>query len=62
LEDYPAHDEAISGDSLISIELNYKWRKLLGGLMAQAWRLDGSETSLDNDDLLTLLLRDFYDD
>lgn len=62
LEDYLAHDEAITGDSLISIEFNYKWRKLIGGLLNQAWRLDGSETSLDNDDFLSQLLLDFYDD
>lgn len=60
LEDYPAHNEAIAGDSLFSIELNYKWRKLLTGLLQKAWENDGSERALDNHDFLSALILDLY--
>lgn len=60
-EAYPAHNDALSGDSLYTLELNYKWRKLIAGLLDKAWRDDLSDTSLDNQDMLSALIEDLYD-
>ena len=56
------HNELISGDELFSIQLNYKWRKLIIGLINNAWFDDLSTISLDNQDLLSALILDLYDD
>jgi len=57
----PEHNEAVSGDSLFSIELNHKWRRLIVGLLEDYWRQDASTISLDNEDLLSALILDLYD-
>jgi hypothetical protein len=60
-ESYPAHNEALTDDTLYSIQLNYKWRKLIAGLLEKAWRDDLSSISLDNQDFLSALIQDLYD-
>lgn len=59
-EVYPEHNEAIAGDSLFSIQLNYKWRKIIAALLEKAWLSDLSEISLDNQDFLSALILDLY--
>lgn len=60
LEELPPHNEAIDGDSLYSIQLNYKWRKIIAGLLSEYFWTDESEIALTNDNLLTILLLDLY--
>lgn len=57
---YPIHNELISGDELFTIQLNYKWRKLIAGLLENAWHNDLSTMSLDNQDSLSALILDLY--
>lgn len=47
-------------DSLTSIQLNYKWRKLLAILISEYFQSDDTEISLDNQDYLTVLIEDLY--
>lgn len=61
LDDLPVHNEALGGDTLYSILLNYRWRELLAAAMTHYFRRDLSDQSLDNQDLLDDFLLDLYD-
>jgi len=61
LDEYPVHNEALAGDTLYSIQLNYRWRELLAAAMTHFFLSDRSELSLDNQDLLDDFLLDLYD-
>lgn len=60
LVDYPEHNEAITGDSLASIQLNYKWRSIIAPLLDKYFWDNRSTISLDNQDKLSELLFDLY--
>lgn len=61
LDVFPPHNQAIVGDSLFSIQLNYKWRKLVAQALHKLSIDDESTISLDNQDLLSALINDLYD-
>jgi len=61
LDEFPVHNEALAGDTLYSIQLNYRWRELLAAAMTHYFLSDRSELSLDNQDLLDDFLIDLYD-
>ena len=58
----PAHDAAITGDTLTTISLNQEWRAILTGALEQYWNQGESDTiSIDNYDLLMAFYNDLYD-
>lgn len=61
LDELPVHNVALAGDTLYSIQLNYRWRKLLAAAMTHYFQTDRSELSLDNQDMLDDFLIDLYD-
>lgn len=61
LDDLPVHDELLAGDELLTLSLNYRWREIIFPAIAFYFQQDGSDLSLDNEDLLNILLNDFYD-
>lgn len=62
VDNLPAHNEALAGDELSSIVLNYRWRSIIVQALEFYYRpSDGSGLALDNDDLLNNLIEDIYD-
>ena len=59
----PFSNEALSGDTLTTISLNYRWRELIVNAM-EFYYLDRDESTieLDNQDKLTDFFLDLYDD
>lgn len=57
----PAHNQALAGDTLTSIQLNYEWRKIVASALYFYFRHNGkTELAYDNDDFLSVLLEDLY--
>jgi hypothetical protein len=56
----PAHDDLLTGDTLTSVTVNYRWRGLIVGVLENYLRQDNGDTSLDNQDLLSAFFEDFY--
>jgi hypothetical protein len=58
----PAHDAALTGDTLTSLTLNFEWRKIISSAIEGYLANRGEdETTLDNQDFLSALLIDLYD-
>lgn len=58
----PAHDGAISGDTITTVSLNQAWRSIITGALEEYWqtRLTDNQT-LDNLDFLNAFYIDLYD-
>lgn len=56
----PAHDEALTDDTLTSIQLNFQWRKIIAAALENYFRHGDEGLALDNDDLFNNLLNDLY--
>lgn len=58
----PAHDAAISGDTLTTISLNQEWRAIISGALEEYWQTRNTDNlTLDNLDLLSAFMNDLYD-
>ena len=56
----PIHNAAIAGDTLTSINFNFKWRKLVASALYYYFQHLETTLGLDNEDLLDDLLIDLY--
>jgi len=61
LEALPAHDELLAGDALTKLTLNHEWRRFISvAISAYLANFATDDITLDNQDLLDLLLDDLY--
>lgn len=56
----PAHNAALAGDELTTIQLNHEWREIVASALQFYWRYGKSSLALDNEDMLDDLLEDLY--
>lgn len=56
----PQHNEALAGDVLTTIQLNFEWRKIVAAALSFYWTEFFSSLGLDNEDLRDKLLIDLY--
>lgn len=58
----PAHDAALTGDTLTTISLNQEWRAIVVGALEAYWETNQEDTvTIDNLDLLMSFYEDLYD-
>ena len=58
----PAHDAALTGDTLKSISMNREWRKfIVGSIESYLANRASDDLTLDNQELLIAFMNDLYD-
>jgi hypothetical protein len=56
----PAHNEALAGDELTTIALNFEWRKIVASALQFYFTHYSDELGYDNEDFLSALIWDLY--
>lgn len=56
----PVHNEALAGDDLTTLALNFEWRKIVASALQFYWSHARTDLAYDNEDLLDDLLIDLY--
>lgn len=57
----PAHNQALAGDTLTTIQINYQWRKIVASALQFYFTHYSDALGYDNEDFLSGLILDLYD-